>query len=420
MAKEIPGELKTFKEKVEPGIGTMRSTVSQISSGIEQVKSASSAAKAALQEAYSGNTGASQAIAKFDSINQIVDSIKSDIESTINGAIGQADSLIAKIKELETKQKEIIALESSLSTEKNKKEPDSSTISSIQSKLNDANEEFDKGVTEAQDMLAALKGLDKSITSAQEAAGASGTALDTYSQYLGNLKYGSFIKDVFHASTMDIPYYLYVPDYGTTVTGLPVFMYIHGGRKADNYVGSWETGVTKKLMERQITPSGIVISPYCKNFDSEATLVALRELTDDVVKRYHADTNRISVGGASYGAITAYQMVNANPGYYSACVPIAGYDNVTSAFRDVKVWALHGVRDLKQKGSRTDYNVAKQKMNEINQIGGSAILSDMPGGHTHSQDKAFEGSYTSPDGKVENPLEWAFRQTKNKDKTYTA
>ena len=30
MAKEIPGELKTFKEKVEPGIGTMRSTVSHL------------------------------------------------------------------------------------------------------------------------------------------------------------------------------------------------------------------------------------------------------------------------------------------------------------------------------------------------------------------------------------------------------
>ncbi len=417
MAKEVPQELKTFKEKVEGKTGKMTSTTSDIASKISDLSTVVTSVKSRVSSAYQSSTEVNTAVTKLDNTNELINNIKSDVESTLNGAIGEAEAIVSNTTTLLEYEAKIKANESAISTENKKEEPNSGRIASLRSENRELESKFDELVSETQAKLVALKGKDSSLQKAEEASGSdSANKLDSYSYDLANLKYGSFITDTFVSSKgVEVPYHLYIPDYGTDVTGLPVFMYIHGGRKQNNYQGSWNNGITKMIEDKTVTPSGIVISPFCKNFDNEGTFEALKELTDQVVSKYKCDTDRISIGGASYGAITAYQMVNHYPDYYAACVPVAGYDTVTDAFKDVAVWALHGTRDLGQ--GRTNYNVTVQRVDEINKVGGSAYLTPLKGlGHSNIHNKVYQNKFTTPDGDQDTPLEWAFKQSKSKNK----
>ena len=54
----------------------------------------------------------------------------------------------------------------------------------------------------------------------------------------------------------------------------------------------------------------------------------------------------------------------------------------------------------------------KNAVNAVNNVGGSATMTQIPGGHSTTNKETFSNEYESPDGIVENPMEWAFRQTK--------
>ena len=235
---------------------------------------------------------------------------------------------------------------------------------------------------------------------------------------LSTLTYGSFTEHTFTASNgVKIDYYLYLPQYETDVDNLPVMIYMHGGSSHGNSKsGLLSHGLSKVVANKEVTPSGIVIIPFIRNFEGDNIQVGIRELADDVVQTYNADPNRVAIGGHSYGAITAYRAVNANPGYFSAVVPISGWGQVTDAFNGVKVWAFHGSEDNRGGGSQTTYPGALNAVNQINAIGGTALMHTFQGaGHGNVQDYTYSGVYTSPDDEEETVLEWVFRQDKSKN-----
>ena len=54
---------------------------------------------------------------------------------------------------------------------------------------------------------------------------------------------------------------------------------------------------------------------------------------------------------------------------------------------------------------------------EINQNGGSAYLTTLKGlGHSNVHNKVYQNTFTTPDGDQDTPLEWAFKQSKSKNK----
>ena len=233
------------------------------------------------------------------------------------------------------------------------------------------------------------------------------------SKNFSNLPYGSFTKRKFRTSNgVTVEYYLYTPDGVENLQGLPVMVYMHGGSSRGTGKGGWTSmGLTRFILDKKITPQGIVICPYIRNFEGDHMDKGITELVDSVVREFNADSNRISVSGHSYGAITAYRMVNKTPGYYAAVVPISGYDKVTGAFQGVKVWAFHGDRDLGN--GQTNYNRAVQAVQAVNSTGGYATMHTFVGkGHGWVQNYTYEEEYMSPDGKMETVLDWAFRQDK--------
>ncbi len=234
-----------------------------------------------------------------------------------------------------------------------------------------------------------------------------------YLEHLDKLKYGSYKQHKFTASNgLTITYDLYLPDYGQEVDGLPTMMYMHGGGSNNSISGLNSHGLSMYVNKKKVTPEGIVIIPFIKDFTDKRNLQALKELTDSVVKNNHGDPNKISVSGHSYGAITTYRLVKKYPNYYAAAIPISGWDNVDEGVVGTKVWAFHGAHDAPH--GNCSASGQKTIVKKIQSYGGTATIHIYENrGHGYTQDDTYGGAtYVSPDGTTVTPLEWAFRQSR--------
>ncbi len=286
----------------------------------------------------------------------------------------------------------------SISSLRSNPEENSGQISSLQSKLSQLKSQIESLLSSAS--AGVLEGAS------------SGSSSLTFTSALGTPSYGTFEPQSFTASNgTTIQYYLYRPSYnGTTdVSGLPVIMYMHGSGSKLNMTTVLTHGLSLELKNRTVNPSGICIIPLIDSFGKKTEPV-LKELTDYVVETYHADPNRISISGHSSGGMMTYRMINSYPNYYAAAIPISGFTDITDAFKTVRVWAFNGALD---RGQLTSNAGAAAAVNKINSIGGDATLYTYQGsGHARVQDYTYQREFTSPDGDVTTPLEWAFRQVK--------
>ena len=430
MAKEIPEELKTFKDKVNGKLGSMSSGANTIVSKINDLVSQTNSTKGEVAVNYQSSTEVNQATSKLASTSEFMSSMASDISSTISGAIGKATSVIEKINKLETIKEEIATQESIISSERAKKEPNTSTISAANCKKAEKESEFDTTCEEAKSELSALKSMDKSASKGSDSAGgASGVSTDTktdkeektestlstYTGYLQKLAYGTFTKNTYNSKYGKLTYYLYLPDKAESTTGLPVMLWLHGGKAYGTGMGSLTGyGLCPQIEKKEVTPNGIVVLPHIADFEGASGAnyrKAVVELTNYVVDKYKADKKRVSIAGASYGAITGYTIINENPGMFSAFVPISGWNKITDEFKNVKVWAFHGARD--NNGNRTTYKGAVSTLEQIKSMGGQATMTAFENmWHSNVQTKALTVT-KAPDGKNENYLDWAMSQVRS-------
>ncbi|MBP5678856.1 MAG: hypothetical protein J6X28_03410 [Bacilli bacterium] len=254
-------------------------------------------------------------------------------------------------------------------------------------------------------------------SSSDNSSSSSSSSVEGLTPSFGSLTVQSFTS----SNNINIKYLLYIPDYGQEVSGLPVHMYMTGASmKSTGEHIMTDGGIGKLLNEKNINPSGIVIVPYVPSgheYESEAYRKALAELPKTVCKQYNGDESRISLSGHSYGAITAYNLVNENPDEFSAIVPVSGSKPPTEAFKNVKVWAFHGAQD--NPGNNTDYKKAVKNIKAIQEMGGEATLhsyTEYPNCyHTHTGNYTFANQFDDPDEDDDDdeeisPLEWAFKQ----------
>ena len=234
-----------------------------------------------------------------------------------------------------------------------------------------------------------------------------------YMNYIDDLKYGTFSERlVYHdeETGLDIPYYVYTPDYGRDVTGTPTTLWMHGSASSES---GWLTnGLTSIIYNQEATPEGTVIMPYIANHEAPGLEKALKNLTDNVVADTNGDTNKITVAGHSYGGIVTYRMVNAYPDYFAAAIPISGSGKVTDAFSDTKTWIFNGTGE---NGGSTSYAAASNAERNINSVGGTVKLTGLGAGHSATQKVAWTKEYTTPDGDTDYALHWLQRQEKSSD-----
>ena len=428
MAREIPEELKKFKEALDGKLSGVTSAASNISSKLGEVVSASDAARSDIEANYQESDGKSTASSKLSSLSSIVKSIGEDVTTTVSAAVSSAVGIISKVTEMETLITDMESQQSIINSEKGKKEPNTSRINTASNKIKEDETKFDELKAAAEGELSALKGMDKSVNlSGSSSSGASTTTTTTettvttniaeYTKYLSQLKYGTFTEATYQAPNgIKIDYYIYKPDYGQDVKGLPVFMYMHGigfedkGKSIVTYGGLGEA-----IQKKTVTPSGIVVLPHVKNgklYENAEYRKALASLAVQVSKDNNGDPNRISIGGTSYGAVTAFRLVNENPGVFSAVVNACGANDVTSAFKNVKVWNFNGRNEA---NNHTGKKYIQKQTEAVKSAGGSGQFTfiDNVWAHTKVGTLAFQNKYKDEKtGEMIYPFEWAFRQSK--------
>ena len=244
-----------------------------------------------------------------------------------------------------------------------------------------------------------------------------------YKNHLDDLKFGEFTREVINVDGEEIACYVYKPDYGTEVTGLPVMMYMTGQSMEGNGEGIVTYGgLGGALQSQSVTPSGLVVIPYVPDgyhYESKEYRDKLNKIPSIIAEKYNGDTNRMSIGGCSYGGVAAYKIVDEHPDTYAAVVTAAGANDVTSAFNGVSV--VNFLPDGNSGSEHTNPNYIKGQSNAVNRAGGNSQTIKIDGqyGHTNVANYGFWKKYDfDGDGKEEYVFEWAFDHTLNGEDTY--
>ena len=408
----IPQELETFEEAISGGIDGMNSTVSDLSGKLSDISSSCSAAQSGFSTYYNSQNK-ERVLNKFSKLGEILSKISTSVTSDLSSMISKASDIATKVKRMRElkkeveEQEEIIKKENAKANDGNDEtNPDYGLLSSARSVKYNDEQEFNKLKEEATSALNELKGMDASLQFVADFTS------NDYLAYIDALQYGTFEPYSFTASNgLKVNYWLYVPDYGQEVENLPCMLYMHGGSTHQNVSlqHAIQYGLSSYIANKTITPPGVVIIPAVTDF-TERGQDALKELTDYVVENNPIDPNKVSVSGHSYGGITAYNLINRYPDYFSCCVAISGGANVTDAFKGMKVWSFNGTYE--NGTSWTSYGHGVNAVKAINQIGGEAFLTPLKTGHAGTNKDTYAHEYMSPDGIEENPLEWAMRQEK--------
>lgn len=324
---EIPKELTNFKETVASSIDNMSSIASSLSDKVTTVKNATSTAQSSI-DTYYQSKNKSAVLGSISELNSTYDAISSSLSSNLIGILSSSKSLINKITQLEGYVSTYEAQEKIIAAENRKENPSSSVIYSATSKENEVKTKFDKEMPEALSALEALKSMDASV--------ASETPVDAGTDFTGisiddlkNLTPGSYTEHSYIGSNgKEVKYWIYVPENINDVEGLPVTAYMCGGCERGNNVNN--NSLPLYIKDGTIKPEGIVITlrqETNEDYTDPAYLTTSKEIIDNVVTTFKADTNRISISGHSNGGKGVLAMTGRYPDYFSVCVPVCGFSN---------------------------------------------------------------------------------------------
>ena len=208
MAKTIPENLTSFRNRMDGKLSSISGCVSKIVTGVTDLSSCSQTVKSGVSENYKSSTSDNQAIIKLDNTITILNGISSEVENTINSAVSKSETIITNVNSLEELIK-VIDEQDKIIREENAKDEETRNfgrLNGAKSTKTTKENEFDQLVEKTNTVYEELIGMDKSTevdtTTGDSSSTQSGAdTLATYTQYLNNLKYGSFTQQSFTSST---------------------------------------------------------------------------------------------------------------------------------------------------------------------------------------------------------------------------
>ncbi len=405
----ISNELLQFKKNVEPHLNNMNSKCAEIVTAIQSIINATNSAQSSMNTYYDSSNKPT-IMNSINTLNNKFTTISSSVDSSLKTFLSESSAIINDVNKLEKINKDIEDQQAIINN--NPGEDNKTRRDNAQSIINSKQQEFKNIHDSAMLKLTSLKSKDDTLETEKEYSEVEG--MDT-----SNLQFGSFGTKEYVVNGQKIKCYVYVPDYGEEITDLPVMMYMHGA-SMENSGESIVTygGLGEQLANRTVTPSGIVVIPYVQNghlYEDKAYRDALAQIPLMVADEYNGDKDRISLAGVSYGAVTAYRLVNEHPDTYSAVVTACGAEEVTDAFEGMKVINYSGQGDA---NNHTGKSYVRNQTDRINQIGGQAQYYEYNDqwAHTNVGTKAFKETVTDEQGNRISVIEWLFRQKKGNNK----
>jgi len=170
-------------------------------------------------------------------------------------------------------------------------------------------------------------------------------------------------------------YLLYLPeDYDESEQRWPLLLFLHGAGKRGHNLEKVRGCGPPLLIDSGKPLSMIVVSPQCpKNIGWQPEL--LKELLDEMSKRFSVNPRQVFVTGHSMGAYGTWALAASDPERFAAAAPICGGGDVNQADRLAKVpiWAFHGGKD-----ETIPPKASQEMVDAIQALGGNAKLTIYP------------------------------------------
>jgi dienelactone hydrolase len=174
--------------------------------------------------------------------------------------------------------------------------------------------------------------------------------------------------------TLFSDYLLYTPaEYESTGDPFPVLFFLHGAGSRGSDLSKVAKNAPLAQAENGQALPFIIAGPQCKTGKNWSTAAAQEELMQfirEVVDGHNVDPDRIYICGQSMGGRGTWTLLNNNPDYFAAAMPICGGNELSWAGKlvDIPIWVFHGALD---KTVAPEYSI--NMVNAIAQAGGTRI-----------------------------------------------
>ena len=186
-----------------------------------------------------------------------------------------------------------------------------------------------------------------------------------------------------YGSHNGMQYYEIVPPNPTT--NMPLVIFLHGDWEGQDFYRIQSTPISKMVESGNayqgseffyIAPKGNYQDWISSGIQGQA-----KSLIDAKIKEYSSDKRKIIIAGASRGAIGTWKMVNDNPGFFSAAMPMSCCPPGSSAsnFKRTAVYAMSGNVGADEQGYSS---CMSGFVSQINGAGGKATY-QMFSGESH-------------------------------------
>lgn len=176
-----------------------------------------------------------------------------------------------------------------------------------------------------------------------------------------------FSKEVYKNANGDSLLYRFLFPDNDTSRKYPLVIFLHGsGERGSDNEAQLKWGVMNFATDYNMKMHpAFVIAPQCPLNQSWANtkkgqhneivmqssptkpMQLLMELINDVIKKFHVDTNRIYITGLSMGGYGSFDALERYPNFFAAAVPVCGSGDVTkaSSIAHVPIWMFGGADD---------------------------------------------------------------------------
>lgn len=173
-------------------------------------------------------------------------------------------------------------------------------------------------------------------------------------------------KVVVEKGESEFGYYVYFPNRYDSKKQYPMIVFLHGagerGDGNDELSLMEQEGFPRYFKENRMELNAIVLAPQCQGgLVWNQQVFALKDFLVEMIEKYNADPDRVSLTGMSMGGFGTWEMGMSFPELFSAIAPICGGGMAwrTDVLKGMPIWAFHGDKDTTVQISNSQEMVAR-------------------------------------------------------------